>query len=236
MRNKTLPIDERLGLAASLVRQGAYFADVGTDHAYLPLHLLSLGKIRAAVASDVAKGPLLRAEANVRASGEEGRVFLVLADGLKGMEGLGLTDIAICGMGGEMISEILRAAEFVRSPSVRLILQPMTRVDVLRSYLAKAGFAVFSERYAVAQGRPYVCLGASYDGVKRTLSRTEALLGDSSLREPSDSMAFAAYLALREREALACLAGKREGGADTREEEDLLAAIAKERDRHYEGE
>lgn len=229
--NNRAPIDPRLSLVAGLVREGARFADVGTDHAYLPLHLLSLGRIRSAVASDVAKGPLERARANVRAAGREGDVTLLLADGLTGMEGLRLSDIAICGMGGELIASILEAAPFVRDPAIRLILQPMTRADALRRYLASAGFCVLCERYAKSAGRIYLCLSAAYDGEVREISEVAAVLGDARVREEADKDAFLVFLDLREREAVARLRGKRAGGADASAEESLLAAIAAERGR-----
>jgi tRNA (adenine22-N1)-methyltransferase len=229
--NNRASVDPRLSLVADLVRDGACFADIGTDHAYLPLYLLSEGRIRAAVAADVAEGPLERARANVRAAGREGEVTLLLADGLTGMEGLGLSDIAICGMGGELIASILEAAPFVRDPAVRLILQPMTRADSLRRYLAFAGFSILAERYTEAAGRVYLCLCVAFDGVSRRIDDIAAVLGDPTARDERDREAFLAFLDLREREAAARLLGKREGGADATLEEDLLAAIAAERSR-----
>ena len=222
--------DPRLRLAASLVRDGARFADIGTDHAHLPLYLLSQGRIASAVAADVAEGPLSRARENVRASGYEGRITLLLADGLSGMEGLGLTDIAICGMGGELIASILEAAPFVRDPAIRLILQPMTRLEELRRYLGASGFAVTAERYTVAGGRPYACLVASYTGDVRKISAVEAVLGASPLRDPADATAFLAFLTMREREAKARIRGRLTGGADISADEELIAAIAVERE------
>lgn len=227
--NKPTPLDPRLGLVAELVREGAVFADVGTDHAHLPIHLLECGRIRAAVASDVAEGPLERARANIRLAGRESEITLLLTDGLLGMEGLGLTDIAICGMGGELIASILEAAPFVRDAAVRLILQPMTRADVLRCYLAEAGFRIFSERYAEAAGRVYLCLVAAFDGSVGSRDPVSAVLGKRELRDPRDRDAFLSFLAIREREARARLLGKREGGADVSLEEALLSAIAAER-------
>lgn len=223
--------DARLSLVASLVRPGARFADIGTDHAYLPIYLLQRGQIEFAVAADVASGPLERARRNVAAAGLSDRVELRLADGLSGMEGLSLTDIAICGMGGELIAAILQAAPFVRVGDVRLILQPMTRTAELRRYLAAEGFAVLAERYAVAAGRAYTCLCATYTGEPYAMDAVTAELGSFSLRAPEDAAAYAALLAEREREAAARIRGKRVGGADTLEEETLLAAIAAERER-----
>ncbi len=225
------PLDPRLALAASFVRPGAHFADIGTDHAYLPLWLLGEGRIASAVAADIARGPLERARANVRAAGRENEVTLLLTPGLTGMEGLGLTDIAICGMGGEMILSILAAAPFVKERGIRLILQPMTHLADVRASLAAEGFAIEGERCAIAAGRPYVCLAATYTGVRRTLAPAIAELGDCRVWDARDTAAFLTLLAAREREARARIVGKTQGGVDTAEERALLAAIAAERER-----
>ena len=228
MNNFTL--DARLLTVAALVRRGARFADVGTDHAYLPLYLLEEGIIASAVASDVAEGPLASARANAIAAGREGVLTLMLTNGLLGMDALGLTDIAICGMGGELIVDILMAAPFVKNPVVRLILQPMSRAEVLRAYLASEGFAVEEERYAIAAGRSYLCLAVSYTGTPYEVDPVCAVLGERSLRAPGDAVAYSAYLDAREREALCRLRGKNSGGISTATEDALLAAIKVERE------
>ena len=80
--NKT-KIDARLLAVADLVSDGAYLADVGTDHAYLPLYLAELGKLSGAVASDIHKGPLESAEKNIREAGFSDLICTVLTDGLQ---------------------------------------------------------------------------------------------------------------------------------------------------------
>ena len=187
--------DGRLLAAASLVRDGAVFADIGTDHAYLPLYLLSCGRIARAVAADIGEGPLSRAHANIVAAGEEERVKTVLTDGLTGLENEGLTDVAICGMGGELIRDLLSAAPFVHRAGVRLVLQPMTRAATLRRYLAENGFAIVEEIPCRAAGRVYVCIGAEFDGVRRTLSPARAEVGSPTCRTEEEREIFAQLLA-----------------------------------------
>ena len=59
-----LKISDRLIQVAGLVPEGARLADVGTDHGYVPIWLLTQGRISSAIAMDVNKGPLLRAREN----------------------------------------------------------------------------------------------------------------------------------------------------------------------------
>ncbi len=182
-------LDARLASAAGLVRQGACFADIGTDHARLPLFLLSQGRISYAYASDVAEGPLASARAAILDAGEE-RCEAVLCDGAAALAGRGISDVAICGMGGELIARIIGDAPWLADPAVHLILQPMTRAAHLRSFLAASGFSVLREVYSVASGRPYVCLLVEFCGGSRRISRAEAEIGrPTDTKEP----AFRAY-------------------------------------------
>lgn len=186
-------LDARLLAAADLVRQGACFADIGTDHARLPLFLLARARISFAYACDVAKGPLASAEAAIAAAGEGGRCKTVLCDGAAELGGLGISDYAICGMGGELIARIISDAPGLSDPSVRLVLQPMTRAAHLRRFLAENGFSILGERFVIANRRPYVCISAEYTGRFCEISGIEAEIG----AYPDRSPAFLAYAKAR---------------------------------------
>ena len=159
-------LDGRLSSVAKFVRRGARFADVGTDHAYLPVFLLLDGRIERAVCSDINRGPLDNARATAREGGVYERIDFVLTDGAAALSDFGITDMAICGMGGELIAKIIEGAPFIKSSGVRLILQPMTRQEHLRTYLYNNGFSVIAEDYAADSGKFYSIIVAEYTGAE----------------------------------------------------------------------
>lgn len=203
-------LNSRLCSAAGFVRQGALFADIGTDHAYLPLFLLESGRISHAVCSDVNAGPLESARRNVEAAGYSDSIDFYLTDGAAALSDLGVTDFAICGMGGELISDIIERAPYLADPKINLILQPMTRQAHLRSYLASHGFHVSDERYTYETGKYYVCLLANYTGGVREISPSEAEIGCPDTR-PEERDARVGYLYARAASLSRAVRGKGEG-------------------------
>lgn len=218
-------LDARLLSAASLVRDGAVFCDVGTDHAYLPIHLVGSGRAQRAVATDVREGPLGSARAHIAAAGLSSHIRTVLTDGLAGLDGEGLSDIAICGMGGELIARILADAPFVKDAGIRLILQPMTRPAATRLYLAEEGFAVVDERLCVASGRIYSCIAAEYTATPYTLTPARAEVGFPTLDTPAARTLFSSLLARRIAAGEEKLRGLSQGGQDIGATEALLSEL-----------
>ena len=206
-----LNLDNRLSSMADLVRQGAVFADIGTDHGYLPVFLILEGRVERAVLGDVNAGPLATARATAEDFGVSDRVKLVLTDGLTGLSDEGLTDIAVCGMGGDLIARILSDAPFIKNNGIRLILQPMTRPGVLRRALASLGFEIVSERYSISQGKYYVGFAAEYRGEAREMTLYEAELGLGDFL-PSDKDAYIGYLQGRIRAYTGAIDGKSAAG------------------------
>lgn len=218
-----LSLDARLSCVAALVRQGAVLADIGTDHAYLPLSLLEAGRISSAICSDVNEGPLARAKEHAALTPYMDRMRFRLCDGLADLSGEEMDDIVIAGMGGELIASILERAPFVRDARYRLILQPMTKQEHLRTYLDENGFSILREAYATAEGKHYLTLLVEYTGQVRTPTPLEALVG----RFPFDASdaSMCAYLDGKRRSLLSAIDGKRRGGVSSAEEEALLRSL-----------
>ena len=222
-----LPVlDERLMLIASLVREGAVPADIGTDHAYIPIYLIQSGICRYAVASDINSKPLNIARANAEKFGVYDKIRFYLSDGLSGINPVknGVTDVLICGMGGELIAKIIGDSEFVRTPGVRLILQPMSSVYELRGYLAVFGFNVKCEKLCRSGDKIYTCIVCEYDGIKREIPDIQLELGYSINAEESDEYLnmFLEKTAVKLKNQIE---GKTKGGCDTSREQAILSEV-----------
>lgn len=178
---KTFRLDSRLCAAAEFARKGRIAADIGTDHAMLPITLVKKGIAPRAVASDINTGPLERAKMNIVAAGLYDRITTVLTDGLSGLEDCGAEDIFILGMGGELISRIVNASCLPYRDGVRLIMQPMTHAYDLRRDLLAGGFRITDESLCTDSGRIYQTVCAEYDGEKREWTPVELVLGKHNI-------------------------------------------------------
>jgi len=226
--NIRISLDERLSTVLSLGRDSQVAADIGTDHAYIPIELLLTGRCQRAIAADVNEGPLTRARLNAAVYGVDDKMLFCLSDGLQNIplaeENVG--DIYVCGMGGELIASILAASDYVKNPSVRLILQPMSCAAELRIYLFEAGFRIVAEKLATDGERIYQCLAAEYDGVVRRLTPAEAWLGilniEKGLQDPLFEKQLSRVVFLTKQR----LEGRRRGALDISPEEALLSELA----------
>ena len=219
----------RLSSALIFVRPGAVVADVGTDHAYLPIELIRRGIAVRAIAGDVNEGPLSRAVANIDKAGFSDRIETVLTDGLQGMEQYDPDHILIFGMGGELIVRILADAPWVRREGVRLILQPMSRAEELRRWLRTEGFDIVGEELSREDGRIYQTVCAEWSGVPTSADELDCLLGSYDRNGLSPLYEEFVDRNLRVQEAI--LRG-RSGGkdADTAPTRALIAALRRRKE------
>ena len=155
---KQLELTPRLALLASWVSDGARLADIGTDHAYLPVWLMLAGRLRAAIASDLRAGPLDRARATGKTWGVADRIDFRLGSGLDTVAPEEADTVVIAGMGGETIWGILAAAPWTRDGRHTLLLQPQTKIEELRLRLCENGYAVTREHLVRDKGKLYVVM------------------------------------------------------------------------------
>lgn len=138
-------LDNRLQAVANLVPQGARLADIGTDHAYLPVWLWEQGRIASAVAGDIAPGPCRAARNTVAMYGAGKAIEVRQGSGLEVLKAGEVDCIAICGMGGSTIISILEADLEVAQAAQRLVLQPMAGAAGLRRWLVQQGWSLVTE-------------------------------------------------------------------------------------------
>ncbi|HFU4464106.1 TPA: tRNA (adenine(22)-N(1))-methyltransferase TrmK [Streptococcus suis] len=162
-------LSRRLEAVASYVPQGARLADVGSDHAYLPLFLVEQGRIDFAVAGEVVQGPYQSALQNVVQAGQSDKISVRMANGLAAVE---LDDqvstVTIAGMGGRLIAEILEAGKDKLGSVERLVLQPNNREDDVRHWLVEHDFQLVAEEILEENDKIYEILVAEKGNVDLT--------------------------------------------------------------------
>ena len=152
-------LSKRLMTIAHAVPLNARVADIGTDHALLPIYLRKNQLADHVVAVDVTPKPLTSAAANVALQlGENSGVELRMGDGLSKIHPDEVDTIIIAGMGGLRIQRII-TKDLPKCWAVnQLILQPNTNWAELRVFLWDNGFAIVEENMLEERGQFYLTL------------------------------------------------------------------------------
>lgn len=173
-----IKLTQRLLAVARLVRGNSTLADIGCDHGFLPVYLVLNGKIKRAVASDINEGPLASCRSLVNEYALDEKIKCVLSDGLKNIPENEADDIAICGMGGELIADILSKCEWAKNEDKHYIFNPMTHPEILRRYLCENGFEIGGD-IIVKEGRHYYSVfEATYTGTVKEYPESYYYLGN----------------------------------------------------------
>ena len=178
-----LPLSNRLLACCGFVRRGDRVADIGCDHGYLGIHLLTNGIAKSIIASDVAEGPLQSAMRNAHKYGVKNKMTFYLSDGVRNIPRD--FDCLVCaGMGADTMISILEAAPWLKNKQYRLILQCQSKRPDLRKYLYANGFAIRRETLA-QDGKFYYPIMEVVYAPGETLSGAEfyitpALIADKS--------------------------------------------------------
>lgn len=208
-------MNKRLEKIAALIEDGRGFIDVGTDHGYLPVEL-ALREYKGKIfASDINSDPLSKARRNAAEAGLEERIEFILADGLDGCPAEDIDTIIIAGMGGDTICGILDRAEWCMDGRYKLLLQPMTKAEVLRYWLVNNGFEIKSEELVYENGTVYQIIETVFGG--------ETLLNDAELFSGKKELCTDSVLFEKQRLLLIKRFRKAVSGLDGSSEPELLS-------------
>lgn len=126
------------------------FADVGCDHGYIALNMLTSGKCKSVIVSDISEKCLDKARSLLSAFIEKGMAKSVVSDGF---DNLSYCDVAlVAGMGGEEICSILAKA---KNLPLTLVLQPMKNCDKVRIKAIELGYKFERDSMFKSAGKFY---------------------------------------------------------------------------------
>lgn len=149
-------LTKRLTAIAQQVPQGSRLADIGSDHALVPVHLVQTGQIQFAIAGEVIPGPLSRAKQAIEAAGLTQQIQPRLANGLAAIRPADQVDtVVIAGMGGQLICDILTAGQPHETGIQRLILEPNIQEDLVRQWLGAHRYQIKAETIVAEEQHVY---------------------------------------------------------------------------------
>lgn len=184
-----LDLSKRLATVGKFVPPGAFLADIGSDHAYLPVSLMLNGKIEFAVAGEVVRGPYESAKKQVQKNGLDKRIIVRLANGLEAIKTTDqINTITIAGMGGSLICDILEAGKQKKHliGSERLILQPNIGEQTLRKWLQDNEYQIVAENILEEKKKIYEVIVAEKTKKIPMYDEKERMFGPILLKEKSE--------------------------------------------------
>lgn len=182
-----MKLSNRLETIANMVPEHAKtgcVADVGTDHGFVPVWLIREKRAWRALAMDVRKGPLQRAEEHIRKYGLEAQIETRLSDGLEKLMPGEADVVVIAGMGGELMLRILQDGAHVRDSVKSWVLSPQSELSAFRHGLEAMGLAIQKEIMLEEDGKYYTVMLAE-PGEMHYEQEYEYRYGDRLIAEKS---------------------------------------------------
>ena len=205
-RNMACHTTPRLDALIKILNNTDSVADIGSDHAYLPILLAKADTEKKIIASDIGTGPLSRAKNNVERFGLADRIELRLGDGLDTLCVGETQAIVIAGMGANVICNILSKGERVAKNAELLVLQPMTSAHELRRFLYENGYVINNEILVREDRRIYTIILAK-SGDSAGFCDVDCYISDALLK--SKDVLFDEYLKNQKKRLVRALGGMR---------------------------
>ena len=181
-------LSRRLSCVAGMVTPGNRVADIGTDHAFLPILLVQEKKIPSAIAMDIGEGPLSRAREHIEKEKLTKQIETRLSDGLSAFCPNEADSIVIAGMGGSLITRILTEGRDKLSSVKELVLSPQSEVPLVRNYLIKSGLYIDKEAFIEDMGKYYSVFHVCVKHDDRNWSTEELSFGKLPLYEGNETL------------------------------------------------
>jgi Predicted SAM-dependent methyltransferase len=182
-------LSKRLEAVSNMVDHDSRLADIGSDHAYLPVQLVEQKVIDFAIAGEVAKGPMSRSKADIEKFGLQKKIDVRLGDGLAVInESDNIDTVVIAGMGGILIQDILTRATKEQLTHVKtLILQPNIGEPLVRKWLMDNNFEIIDEDILEEDHHDYEIIKARSTSQKKSLNAAQLLMGPILMKKKSNS-------------------------------------------------
>lgn len=181
-----IQLSKRLKAASQYVRPDLPVVDIGSDHAYLPIHLVQNDIIPSAIAGEVVKGPFENAKNKIISVGLENEISVRLGSGLEVVSPKdNIGTITICGMGGILIADILKEglSKANLPVSARLVLQPNNAEDILRDFLRMNHYNIITEAIIEENNKFYEIIVAEHNLEDFDYTETELIFGPFLVQE-----------------------------------------------------
>ena len=157
-------LSDRLENILELVPGGLACADIGCDHGFMAIELVSRGISPKVIASDLRTGPLERARENVEKAGLSDRISLIISDGFSAIEPGSVKTAVIAGMGGMLIRDILTSGMDCIKQMDEFIVQPQSNIPEFRNFLRSSGFEITRNNILLDAGKYYFPMRVRYTG------------------------------------------------------------------------
>ena len=176
-----MKLSRRLETIISMVLPCRTAADIGCDHGFTAIRLIENGTARSAVCSDIGEGPLKRAREHICQAGLSKKIGCRKGNGLSTLQPGEADCVIIAGMGGMLISGILKEGREILAGVSELILSPHTEIPLVRETLENLNFRIDAEKMAAEDGKYYTVIRAVPG--RMHLSDLEKSFGPCFLRE-----------------------------------------------------
>ncbi|OKL38131.1 tRNA (adenine(22)-N(1))-methyltransferase [Domibacillus mangrovi] len=215
-------LSKRLEIVASFIHPAKTFADIGSDHAYLPCYAVKKGIVTRAVAGEVVEGPFQSAKRQVVSEGLSAYIDVRKGSGLAVLETGEVECITIAGMGGPLISSILKAGADKLRGVKKLVLQPNIAAHSVRTWLDSNGWVIEDEAILEEDGQVYEVI-SSVLGTGKKLTEKERYFGPHLMNSQNEAFRLKWQRELTQiDQVLAQLSGAKDSEGAARKKQEMI--------------